>query len=180
MLKEIPNWGWPKQPRRVNYLRDPFMVKKLFKLANRKREGRDVDNPDEKAAAEIRNSAGAGFGDFKQNLKVELAACKAFKDYYKRKGYLVTSREKENIGYDFDVSKNGETLHVEVKGISGSGFKFPITANEVACAKSDSKFHLAVVSEATTPRRKVHVFTRNEFQNGFGLKPLAYFAEIKR
>ena len=123
---------------------------------------------------------GAGFGSAERNRVVEQAACKLLKKYFNRLGYEVVSREKENLGYDFDVTKNGETIHVEVKGVSGSMLKFPITANEIACARTDSKFRLAVVVEATTPKRKIYIFTRKEFLSGFGLTPLAYFAEAKK
>ena len=171
MLKEIPQWGWPQQPRRATYP-DENTVEKLLKLASRK------GKPTVDSTITI-NSTGAGFGTAKENREVEKAACTAVKAYFEKECFEVVSREKEKIGYDFDVRRKGEELHVEVKGISGSRLRFPITANEVSCAKSDNKFVLAVVTDAKSTQRKVRVIIRNDFLKHFHIKPLAYFAEAK-
>src|SRR5208282_2300813 len=105
---------------------------------------------------------------------------KAVKRYFERQGYKVVSCERQNLGYDFNVSRNGEMLHVEVKGVSGLVSKFIITAGEVKCARTDSKFRLVVVTEATVPKRKIELFTPKEFLKFFKLKTIAYFAEDKR
>ena len=107
---------------------------------------------------------------------MEKAACNEVKAYFKKRKYSVHSREKENLGYDFDVVRDGKIMHAEVKGVSGSLLIFPITSNEVACARSDRAFHLAVVTEA---RKKpfIHLFTAKEFLKRFKLKPLAFYAE---
>ena len=171
MLKEIPVWGWPQQPRRATYP-DEKVILKLLKLTSRK----------QKSAAKpiiTIGSMGAGFGTAKENRKVEQAACAAVRDYFRKEGFRIVSREKEKIGYDFDVFKKGAELHVEVKGVSGCRLKFPITANEISCAKYDKKFCLAVVTETKTPQKKVRVVVRTDFLKHFYLKPLAYFAEAK-
>ncbi len=124
--------------------------------------------------------SGGGFGSAERNRLVEQAACKAVRKRYEQRKYEVVSREKENLGYDFDATRNSEKLHLEVKGVSGSLLKFPITANEVARARSDSKFQLVVVTETTLSTRKIHIYSRKEFLKLFDLKPFAYFAEVKR
>jgi hypothetical protein len=75
------------------------------------------------------------------------------------------------------VSRDGEVLHVEVKGVSGAGLQFPITANEVGCARSDSAFQLAIVTEARTRKRHIDCFTGKQFLKRFKLHPLAFRAE---
>lgn len=168
MKEMFPRWKWLNYPRSKQYL-DKAKSDALLKRAGLKLKTPPV-------AVKV---SGGGFGRPEQNRLVEQAACGAVQKLFSKRGYKVVSREKENVGYDFDVTKKSETIHVEVKGISGSVLKFPITANEVACAKTDSKFRLAVVTEATTPQKKVHIFGRKDFLKGFGLTPLAYFAEAK-
>ena len=170
--REIPEWGWAKQARNQTYPKEPI-ANKLLKLA--KLTGRSM------AESPARTSpVGAGFGTAEQNRLVEHAARKAVRVHFEEQGYKVVSREKENPGYDLDVSGKGDTFHVEVKGTSGSLMRFPITNNEVECAKEDAKFRLALVTEATTASRQVHVFSQKEFLTDFTRTPIAYFAEMNR
>lgn len=173
MLGKIPEWNWAKSPRHNTYLKESI-AKKLLKLAHRKGQ--------QAVAPTIRITAtGAGFGSTPEEIRiVERAACEAVKLHFEKIGYEIVSRESEKLGYDFDACRNGEELHIEVKGVSSSILKFLITANEVACAKTDSKFRLAVVTEAKTKKRKVHIFSRKDFLKNFMLTPLAYFAEAKK
>jgi hypothetical protein len=129
--------------------------------------------------APVVSISGGGFGSKETSRLTELAACKAVRRHFEAKGYAVESRERENLGYDFEVTQGNETLHVEVKGISGALLRFPITANEVRCARADEKFRLAVVTEAITPRRTIRVFSRKAFLDTFALSPIAYFAEAR-
>lgn len=59
-----------------------------------------------------RGLQGGGFGSAAENRKVEERAVKLAKAWYKKRGYRVVSREKENIGYDLQCSKPGEEIHV--------------------------------------------------------------------
>jgi hypothetical protein len=167
----FPKWGWLKRTRNLTYL-DDRKRKKLLKLAGLSRR------PAMESLITI-SSTGAGFGTPKQNREVERVACQNVRTYFERLGYHVQSREKEKIGYDFDVRKKEEELHVEVKGISGSALRFPITTSEVKCAKSDARFCLVVVIRAMSDKKEVQVFTRADFLKRLNLRPLAYFAEAK-
>ena len=166
MQEKFPRWKWLNYPRANQYL-DNHKAQVLLKRASLK-----LNTPP--VAVKV---SGAGFGKTEQNRLVEQAACKVVRKHFERQGYGVISREKENVGYDFDVTRNDEVIHLEVKGISGSLQKFPITANEVACAYADSKFQLALVTEAMSPKQKVKFFNRKDFLKSFSFKPLAYFAE---
>lgn len=168
MKETFPRWKWLNYPRAKQYL-DRTKAAALLKRAAFKLRTPPV-------AIKI---SGAGFGKPEQNRLVEKAACGEVRKHFVKRGYEVVSREKENVGYDFDVKKKDELIHVEVKGISGSVLKFPITANEVACSQTDKKFKLAVVTEATTPKREVHIFEAKVFLKNFELTPLAFFAEAK-
>jgi hypothetical protein len=171
-LREVfPKWDWLKQTRNLTYLDEP-KAKQLLNLANQKRK------PTAEPAAMV-TVVGAGFGTPEQNRIVEHAACKAVRIHFAKKGYQVVSREEENLGYDFDVCRKGEELHVEVKGLSGSHLRFPVAANEVACARSDSKFQLVVVTETSSHLERIQEFSRKDFLSHFELRPLAFFAEAK-
>ena len=170
--KEFPKWGWAKQTRNQIYL-DESKVDRLLKLAR-------VERMAISRLPVIKPAGGAGLGTPEQNRIVEKAARNAFRLHCEKLGYEVVSREKENLGYDFDVIGKGKMLHVELKGTSGTLIRFPITINEFQCAKADAKFRLAVVTEATRESRQVHFFGRNEFLTDFTRTPIAYFAEMKR
>lgn len=166
MKEMFPRWMWLNYPRSKQYL-DNRRAKALLERASLKLKSPPVSV----------KVSGAGFGKPEHNRLVEQAACKAVKMHFARRGYAVTSREKDNRGYDFDVSRHGQTLHIEVKGVSGSLQRFPVTANEIACARTDSKFQLALVTEALSSRRQIRLFGRTDFLKEFSLKPLAFFAE---
>ncbi len=160
----FPKWPWTKQPRAIQYLDRQKSTALLHRVGVEAEElSRDL------------TICGGGFGSTEQNRRVERAACKAVTAHFQKKGYTVTSREKEKPGYDFDVSRNGKIMHVEVKGVSGLLPKFPITANEIKCARLDKAFRLAVVNAALTNPR-VDVFTGAKFLKRFELTPIAFFA----
>ncbi len=165
----FPRWRWHNYPRSHVYL-DQHKADTLLRRARAK-----LNTPPVSV-----NISGAGFGTPEENRLVEKAACNAVKDYFRKRKHRIRSREKENLGYDFDIICDGRILHVEVKGVSGSRLKFPITSNEVACAKFDRAFHLAVVTEARSGKPLVHLFTAKEFLKRFKLKPLAFYAEHNR
>jgi hypothetical protein len=123
--------------------------------------------------------SGAGFGSAEENRRVEKAACRVACGHFKKRGYKVESRESEDVGYDFDVWRRNEALHVEVKGIAGSSLKFVITANEVRCAKTDQVFCLAVVTEACSKKPRIHIFDSQQFMKRFKIGPIAFVAKYK-
>jgi hypothetical protein len=68
-------------------------------------------------------------------------------------------------------------LHVEVKGMSGAGLKFPITYKDVECAKRDRTFRLAVVTNALYVKiRRIELMTGGEFLRRFNPRELSYIA----
>lgn len=60
-------------------------------------------------------------------------------------GYTVKSRENEICGYDLHAVKEGNELHVEVKGTTGSFPRFFISRNEYNTSLMDPNWRLAVV-----------------------------------
>lgn len=91
---------------------------------------------------------GAGFGDPETNRRVELAAIGAVRKKYR--GWRIKSVESDKCGFDLVCRRGEAELHVEVKGVSGTVPGFFMTRRELKCAETDSKFKLAVVTEALT------------------------------
>jgi hypothetical protein len=164
-----PEWRWLNYPRAYAYI--PLAESKRLE-----RRARLETPPVENAQVEV---VGAGFGSIETNRLVERAAINAVSRYFRSEGANVKSRELEKCGYDLDVRNGRGTLHVEVKGVSNAGLSFPITEGEVRCAKSDSKFRLAVVTNALEPsRRKIHIFTGRQFLAKFKRRPIAHIATL--
>jgi len=126
----------------------------------------------------VLNRRGAGFGDTEKNSKVEKAAVRFVRKLFRKRGYEVKSREKECLGYDLDVRKGNEELHLEIKGVTGSIPEFPITPNEVLRSKSDKLFRLVVVTNALE-KPNPELFTGDQFQTKYNLAPMVFMARRK-
>jgi hypothetical protein len=87
--------------------------------------------------------------DAEARKQVELAAVKFVTEKYKRFGYQVTSREKENIGWDLDAAKEHVSLKLEVKGLAQSQISVRISNNEYKSMMNyKDSYRLCVVTNA--------------------------------
>ncbi len=87
--------------------------------------------------------------DAKARKQVEEAAILFVTKEYRKLGYRVVSREKENLGWDLDAQKNGITLMLEVKGLAQSQISVRISANEYkAMMVNKDSYRLCVVTNA--------------------------------
>lgn len=167
MRRMFPRWRWLNYPRAYTYLSEGIAERLLRRAKHQP--------PPPEVKLSVR---GAGFGTAKENKAVEMAACRHVERHYRSKGFKLTSREAEKVGYDFDAVRNGTTLHVEVKGVSGSLVAFPITVNEVNRARKDRQFRLAVVTAARSKTPRLHEFTGPGFLKSFNRTPLAFMAKL--
>lgn len=87
--------------------------------------------------------------DAEARKKVEIAAVEYVTKEYQGLGYTITSREKENVGWDLDAKKSRTKLKLEVKGVAQSQVSVHITQNEyqTMMANKDS-YRLCVVTNA--------------------------------
>jgi len=125
--------------------------------------------------SEIRRRIGAGFGTAENNREVERAAVAAATKHYKRNGWLVTSVEADNCGFDLLCRKERQERHVEVKGIKGRGYDFILTYGEYQKAGSDNKYELCLVRYAVSNPTITSVTGGKIFQQ-FEFGPLAFKA----
>lgn len=122
---------------------------------------------------------GQGFGTPEENRAVEEAAVAFVVGEYERKGWRVTSRESDRIGYDLECTKGREELHVEVKGVSGEQWTFMFTSGELRKADEDPAFRLAAVRRANTPEAEMRQWTGAEIRSSFAREPVAYRLSLK-
>jgi hypothetical protein len=92
--------------------------------------------------------------------KVEKASVDVVRAYYRRDGLTVRSVEKENLGWDLNVTKSARLFCVEVKGRAGRG-AVELTPNEYA-AMRDKKirlsYRLAIVQDALSDSPTLTLF----------------------
>ncbi|WP_166133960.1 protein NO VEIN domain-containing protein [Nocardioides ochotonae] len=75
---------------------------------------------------------------------------------------LTADRQSDGVGYDLEFSREGTTLHVEVKGIIGTALTFNLTAKENWRAENDPQWVLAAVTSVLTNGvRCLHTLSRD-------------------
>ena len=87
--------------------------------------------------------------DAEARKRVEKAAVSFVTNEYQSLGFKVTSREKENVGWDLDAKKDGISLKLEVKGLAQSQVSVRISDNEYKSMMSNKDcYRLCVVTNA--------------------------------
>jgi hypothetical protein len=120
--------------------------------------------------------SGQGFGP--SDPEVERAAVAFVKAHYENDGWEVKSVEQDKLGYDLLCRGRGKERHVEVKGASGTGSAFFMTAGEVGCAKIDPVYWLCIVTSVlTTPC--LTTIDRSDLFDMFDFQPLSYRVSLK-
>lgn len=59
---------------------------------------------------------------------------------------LRADRQRDGVGYDLEMERDGRVLHVEVKGVRGTRLEFNVTAKEWWRAETDPLFVVAAVT----------------------------------
>jgi 5-methylcytosine-specific restriction protein A len=117
---------------------------------------------------------GAGFGRYDDNLAVERAAVEHVAALYRAAVWVVTSVERERVGYDLRCVRGEEERHVEVKGVSATVPGFMLTEGERRAAESDSLWWVAVVTEALGPAPRCVEVHGGELLSKWSLVPVAW------
>jgi hypothetical protein len=100
--------------------------------------------------------------------KVEVAAVTYVTKVYQKLGYKVTSREKENIGWDLDAEKKGIKLKLEVKGLAQSQVSVRISENEYKSMMANKNdYRLCVVTNALKNHPVMVTFIWDEDKNAW-------------
>ena len=105
--------------------------------------------------------------DPEKRKKIELAAVQHATSYYessKGGSRLVESVERDNEGWDLNVTGGDVILKVEVKGLSGREICVELTPNEykkMLSPEHRNMYVVYVVTEALTTAAKAHVFYYN-------------------
>ena len=133
--------------------------------------------PAETVASE---TMGGGFGTAIENQEVEKTAITHVTEWYRSQGWVVTSVESEQRGYDLLCERASSELHVEVKGVKGKGKQFILTAREFETGFQDSKFVLALVTRALSEEPNLEQWKAKKFREAFAFKPIHYHARLVR
>lgn len=168
--QSVNEWKYMGHYKAESYDRSPLII-------DRYRRHRSVDDVSgilflsarDTEEIEVRNST---FLDPETKKRVENAAIDAVGTYYKSKGYTVTDRQKDNLGYDLLVEKQREVLKVEVKGTALKQQRFFLSRNERA-KSADPQWRLAVVTGALTSP-KLEVFDTVSMERQFQFDPLCW------
>lgn len=96
--------------------------------------------------------------------KTEKYAITYTTDYYKKNGYSVKSVEKQNLGWDLEITKNKETFFIEVKGIVKNFRSVFLSQNEYSKFKSKKNYKICIISNcsSTVKNRKISILRLNE------------------
>jgi hypothetical protein len=119
---------------------------------------------------------GGGFGTPENNRRVEKAAMRHVMRHYKSQGWSVEDVSSHNRGYDLICKASGDQRHVEVKGASGEGQQFILTAKELKAWSSDKLFVLAFVSKSLSAKPSIAFFPRAKSQAEFSIRALSFMA----
>jgi hypothetical protein len=111
---------------------------------------------------------------------VEEAAIRFVKVKLRADGYKVQSRETEICGYDLHATRDGQDLHVEVKGVSGDSPRFHISRTELKTAEQDPDWRLAVVLQAPTRPRMDSYISGKRVKRLFHMEPTQWFATTRK
>lgn len=87
--------------------------------------------------------------DVFKRQRVEHLAVEITIEHFERLGYIVMSKEKDNVGWDLEASNNQETLLLEVKGLSGKVVSIELSPNEYQKSNEyKNKYKLCIVTNA--------------------------------
>lgn len=99
--------------------------------------------------------------DVFKKQQVEISAIETTIKYFEGLDYIVVSKEKDNVGWDFEATNINETLLLEVKGLSGNISSIELTPNEYKNSKEKkTHYKLCIVTNALT-KPKLEIFSFN-------------------
>jgi len=127
----------------------------------------------------LKSSRGGGFQtDAEQRKRIEEAAIQHVTRHFLNKGYKVGSVENEKMGFDLKVAKGDVVLHVEVKGVGGTGRDVILTRQELERCRSDKRSRLVVVTNALDAPQ-LHDMSGKEVCSQYEFIPLSFTAKFR-
>jgi hypothetical protein len=112
-----------------------------------------------------------GRSDVELRQRIEKQAVTRVRRYFEARGFQVTSKELDCLGWDLEAVRGRTKLLLEVKGTSAAEFSCELTPNEYAAmtsAKHRNHYRLCVVTEALRNSRKDPVvFFWSDERNGW-------------
>ncbi|MCE4531340.1 DUF3883 domain-containing protein [Xanthomonas hortorum] len=126
----------------------PALIKKLRTLMEAT-DGVALPSDEHLEDTARRNNKRRRTPDAAMNALVEAAAIDAVSEHYESLDYTVKSVEKENLGWDLEVSRDAKTHKIEVKGVSADTIYFELTPNEYRMLREHPEtYQVSVVCSA--------------------------------
>lgn len=105
------------------------------------------------------DSQPSGSASSARNKEVEQAGRHRMLSYFKARGIQVVSREKDNVGYDFEAIVGARTIYIELKASrdTWAGWEHALSRNEFiqAFAKREN-YYLCAVDRALSDESKIY------------------------
>jgi hypothetical protein len=89
-----------------------------------------INNYNDIKTVDVRKTIKAYQQDQERKKLIETRAVEEVKKFYETQQFSIVTREKENIGWDLDISKGNIKFHVEVKGTASLGINVQFSPNE--------------------------------------------------
>lgn len=97
--------------------------------------------------------------DIFKRQQVEISAINKVIEHYENLDYIVTSKEKDNVGWDLEAKNLNHTILLEVKGLSGKILSIELSPNEYEKSKIENiNYKICVVLDALNSQ-ELHVFS---------------------
>lgn len=94
-----------------------------------------------------------------KNNKTEFEAISYTTEYFEKDGFIVSSYENANLGYDLMAKKGEEVLTIEVKGLNKNGSSIILTNNEINYLENHPQNHqICVVSNCGSKNKSLEIF----------------------
>ena len=176
-LKQYTNaWSYLGKYRAVKYYRDTKTIEK-YRV---NREANEVDGIlflSSYDDTEV-NVTKHFFPNIETKKKIELAAIRTVKQYYKKNGFNIYDRQADNCGYDLLIKKGNQIKKIEVKGTSSLEQRFYLSRKE-KFASIDPLWRLIVVTEVLSIP-KLKIYSASEMESSFKFDAICWECKKQR
>ncbi len=113
----------------------------------------------------------AQYADTERNAEADREAQLIAVSYFESEGWTVAKAATDAHTYDLLCTREGEELHVKVKGTADDQLRFILTDQQVEAASEDDDYLVCVVTGAGTDEAELTVLDPDELLEDFLYRP---------
>ncbi len=113
----------------------------------------------------------AQYGDDAKNAEAAREAQVIVTSYFESEGWMVSAPDAAIGTWDLLCTREGEELHVKVKGTASDQLRFILTDQEVETASEDDNYLVCAVTGAGTDEAELTVIDPEELLEDFRYRP---------